>query len=405
MNKFYKILCLAFFVPILFGCAKLPNDTMRIDISPADATVSNPDRGFFKQARVIDSFSIPDYLLRGGLVRVYFHIPGSKDQPHLPQSFLAELDESLSKAKRTGTTVILRWMYDYPNFENEIFERSSLDPDQGVILHHVNQIGSVLRRHSGSISAIESGMFGFWGEQHGSRRELQSDSFMLELIGAWLSATSTAEIPILVRYPSKWTLLRQKHTSLSSRPLIGRWNDCAGAKDDPDTIGASPINLKYEDILNGGEVCQLPPAHSYSCPEMITYLHQNSFDYLNIDFFPRTISRWKEEGCFQEISNNLGYRIALVSGQLTNKSIVDITIQNQGWGKSAKHRRVFLKVNNDIPIPTSADLFYLGPGKSMSFKTKLSKEILQSDTVEIYIEDGVKLANRLGNRITFMEFK
>ncbi|PID76153.1 MAG: hypothetical protein CSB22_00625 [Deltaproteobacteria bacterium] len=64
----------------------------------------------------------------------------------------------------------------------------------------------------------------------------------------------------------------------------------------------------------GGETCQATPEqHRTDCQTALNEMEQFHWSYLNYDFYAPDITRWKDEGCYNEISKRLGYRYRLLS--------------------------------------------------------------------------------------------
>ncbi len=118
------------------------------------------------------------------------------------EAFFTSLENTLKSAQENGVTVGIRFRYD----ENGIEKPEPADFEQ--VLRHVEQIGEsgLLTKYQESISFIETGFVGCWGEQWGGK--YTSLTHKAQLLNAFMKITPLS-IPLLVRTPNtvrQWLL-------------------------------------------------------------------------------------------------------------------------------------------------------------------------------------------------------
>ena len=113
------------------------------------------------------------------------------DKP-LTDDALEGLDALLSFLKENDKNAIVRFAYD-PGYNGSADKEPALE----VMLGHVKGVCSVLNRYVNTVTAIETGLIGPWGEMHTSAAA--NPEHITPIINAFL--TFASEIPVLVRTP------------------------------------------------------------------------------------------------------------------------------------------------------------------------------------------------------------
>lgn len=70
------------------------------------------------------------------------------------------------------------------------------------------------------------------------------------------------------------------------------------------------IETKY--VGMGGESCALNLSYA-NCSSAIALLSSYHWSYLNSEYHPDVLAKWKTDGCYSEISQRLGYRFSLIN--------------------------------------------------------------------------------------------
>lgn len=312
-----------------------------------------------------------------------------KSQP-LTQDALAAFEATLDNVRQRGKSAIVRFAYDlnYNGFKN-------CDPDQSVILKHLQQIGAVYGRNTDVIQYVELGMYGSWGEMHSSHTG--TNEHIAEALQTLLECTPP-EIKIGVRRPdivATWLGVNEGNNysgfEIDSEAFqqaaqakgdtlfrVGMYNDgYLGSSSDLGTIGmgASGHQMTREMMVKwleqysshtpyGGElVANYNGEHPINTP---AYLSEEGFrthtSYLNYEWHQPTILGWKEmtyEGDeaeyngkdgFTYVENHLGYRFILRESEIAcdGRTITgSFKIENVGFGNLTKPSIATFVVRNE----------------------------------------------------------
>ena len=112
-------------------------------------------------------------------------------------------------------------------------------------------------------------------------------------------------------------------------------------------------NSKY--TIWGGETCSL--ALAGHCENSLVMSKKHHMTYLNNDYNKKVLNRWAEEGCFDEISFHIGYRL------LIDRAFITPTPEK------GKELRVALQIHNvgyAAPMnPRKVELVLVGPEKKV----------------------------------------
>ncbi len=109
----------------------------------------------------------------------------------LSDAALAKLDSVLAELNAREKSAIVRFAYD--GF-NGIADK---EPSEEMMLEHIAQICPVLNKYPNTVTAIETGMVGKWGEMHSSK--LANPQTINKLVDAFLK--NAEDFPVLVRTP------------------------------------------------------------------------------------------------------------------------------------------------------------------------------------------------------------
>ena len=123
----------------------------------------NPDRGFYdadyELNRLTDSNMFENVLSEGyTLVYAPLNLEEYNTTTVLPDSLLNTLSKNLYDANTSGIKLIFRIKY-----------RSGLngnDPSKELIMGHLNQLKPLLQHYKETISVVQAGIIGAWGEWH-----------------------------------------------------------------------------------------------------------------------------------------------------------------------------------------------------------------------------------------------
>lgn len=384
----------------------------------ASKVIVNPDRGFYVQYGGGEKHEIPhpyhikkpakfnvysdgysSYKAQATVYRLYFPLGDFYKKP-ISESYLENLNDVLAKAKTSKVTVIPRFYYVWGREKGDTF----VAPEKKIIKQHVSQLAKVINKHIQSISFIEMGFIGAWGEwhsdQYGDPYRNKESAFRRELVTHALEQFDD-RIYIALRYPADL----KKHLKSKSIHRIGLHNDCSNAR--IDTYPLHNADILTKQTPQGGEVCEQEPKGSfgassnfdkfYGCDVMVEYFNTYNFDVLNGGTYAGSNARFERQGCWQQIRDRLGYRFVL-TGSKYKDGWLHFSVTNKGFGKSFKSRKLSLLLEGR-KIETDIDVRNWLSGESYVEKIKVGEVRVKEGTFEI--EGGVVFANTTGNKVFF----
>lgn len=356
MKKFYLIPILAFWCTIGQG----QTATYTVD----NSEIVNPERGFYHHTEThssdydfLSASSLSGYRndRKVSLILRVFYLESYVDSP-IAASYLTKMQTDFNTIRESGFKTIIRFAYSDNNQD-----ANPKDAPKDVVLNHIQQLKSVIYANRDVINSLQVGFVGVYGEWYYSDNYGTGNLTTQNLLDRQEILLSVLEnfgwdIQIQVRTP------KIKENIFGSNPItpteaynltvlksrVGHYNDCF-LSDATDT-GTFTNDAEREYLendakytVNGGETCQ---TSSYSnCSNALDKLNKYSFDFLNMDYYPGVIEALENGGCMQEIKDRLGYRLELISSNLTPSSI-SITLRNTGFGHLANERRSYIVYRN-----------------------------------------------------------
>lgn len=340
--------------------------------------ISNPDQGFYRPVYVkinengamynkdVINSQTQLYHLRCDISAFSEAVNKAADKPVTDEA-LKGLDALLFFLKEKDKNAIVRFAYD-PGYSGSADKEPALD----VMLGHVESVCSVLNRYVNTVTAIETGLIGPWGEMHTSAAA--NPAHITPIINAFLTAAS--EIPVLVRTPEMIynyiNVSEDKVEEISISPdekayRLGLYNDgYLGSESDLGTYSNRERDINFLSVQNahlpfGGEVT-VPDSPLHNIEACLPEMNKIHLSYLNTEWDNRVIEKWKKtfytEACglekqyynktaFTYIQNRLGYRFVLKNSVFTysatsEKLNVRLKLQNLGFGNLNRNKRAKL---------------------------------------------------------------
>lgn len=358
-----------------------------LDYSESLEYVANPDQGFYRTSyvafypeKVEKSLSMMEdfqlYHLRMDISAFSSVVNGESDLVLTDQA-LVELENVIDYYKQNGKNVIIRFSYD-TNFEGH----ANYEPDVNMILTHIEQICPILNKFTNTITAIEVGMVGPWGEMHTST--IANADTINKLIDKYLKSTS--DIPILVRTPKMIydylgiTIDNIQNYTIEENSLayrLGLFNDgYLGSSSDLGTYTdreteTTWLSKQTEHLPYGGEVTS-PDSDLHNIEVCTPEMFKLNLSYLNYEWNYNVVQdKWQNtyytkdcgdetnyynKTAFQYIQNRLGYRLVLKESLFSYdenfKNIkIELNIKNVGFGNLNRQKDItVLFVNDDNKI-------------------------------------------------------
>lgn len=335
--------------------------------------LNNPDQGFYRPLIVKlkpDSFSHNNnnpeqvYHLRCDISQFSGVVNSEGVDKKLTDISLNGLDNYLYEIKKQNKNAVIRFCYD-PNYEGN----TNKEPSLTTIETHIIQLSEILNKHADTLTAIEAGMLGPWGEMHSSK--IATEENKAKVFKYWLQ--NTKQIPILARTPKaiftyfgKTLDEIEKYTIESNDEgyLLGLFNDCYLSTDKDTgtyvydrTRETEWLSTQNEHLPYGGETCAVSELSNLEIclPEM----HLLGLSYLNIEYHNGVIEKWKnlEYGenlgadilfygmnGFDYIKRHLGYRLILKSINVNYEKYgnyeMKIKMRNVGFGSMWKPKKI-----------------------------------------------------------------
>ena len=165
--------------------------------------IDNPDQGFYRPiyVKVTESDTTFNkniitkdtqlYHLRVDISQFSSKVNNSEDKL-LTTEALNGIEELLNHLKQNNKNAIIRFSYD-PNFGG----KANTEPNPTIIYEHIKQVSGILNKFYNTLTAIEAGLIGPWGEMHTS--VIANATYISPIIETFLANTN--RIPVLVRTP------------------------------------------------------------------------------------------------------------------------------------------------------------------------------------------------------------
>ena len=371
--------------------------------------IINPDQGFYrpviltlKPNSFVSQSNRPDqlYHLRCDISEFSGQVNSDQKDKVLTQTVLDDLDKYLSDIKKQNKNAIIRFCYS-PGFGNQ----KDKEPSFSMIEQHIKQLSEILNKHLDTLTAIEAGMIGPWGEMHSSKIATEENKALV--FKYWLE--NTKEIPILARTPKAiFTYFNKNIDEMEKFQIskdnlgyrLGLFNDCCFSNEnDVGTYSNRERETKWLSTQNdhlpyGGEVCRENNINNLeNClPEM----NLLSLSFLNYEYNSNVITKkWKQlkynstlgsDSLFYGVSgydyiySHMGYRLVIRSIDVNYKKggnfEMIINIENVGFGN------LFKTKNIDI-IYTDMNKKIISRNKVGEYKgentIKINGELLEKD--------------------------
>lgn len=340
-----------------------------ITYASSSSEVLNPERGFYQVALYGMGLADDDlsYVTNTGDTLVSFEVRlDNYRDSDITSEYLQELDLYFQNGRNAGVKFMIRVSYNFGN-----------DPDASLdqVLRHIEQLAPVFEKNKDVIAWFQAGFIGAWGEWHSSINGLDTDENKA-IIRNELFAAFPRDRPILFRYPKdiiKWypdPLTDEQAFSNSNQSRTGHHNDCFLASEDDQ--GTYPLTLYGENISREewqayisqmtrfvpmiGETCSYAPPRS-DCKTALVELELMHWTSINDAFKQEVLQSWKNQGCYLEIRNRLGYRLTLLNAEFSplikpERGIqIRINLRNVGFASPQLARPVYMVLIDQGGLP------------------------------------------------------
>ncbi|WP_260600040.1 DUF4832 domain-containing protein [Sphingomonas endolithica] len=358
-----------------------------VAFTPSREDFPNPERGFYRAggsdlAQTDRAFF--DRVFADGYRLVYARVDLSRFRTTpISAAYLAAMDQGFQAARSAGVKLIVRAVYNYP--QGETGYQAAQDAALPIVLGHLAQLKPLLARNVGVIAYVQAGFIGAWGEWHTSSNDLTTTATRARIRDAILDAVP-ADRFVQFRYPpdlDHWTapVMPSLGQTLAGGLRTGFHNDCFLASQTD--VGTFPEEAEPREKLQarmanltalapfGGETCNpaddLGAISRSDCADVVRESARYHLTYLNADYYRGLFhDRWKSQGCLDEVSRRMGYRLVLTGARVAPEARrgsalrVDVTVSNEGWARIYNRRTVEVVLVRKIDrkayrIPVDAD--------------------------------------------------
>ncbi|SFV51914.1 hypothetical protein MNB_SV-6-1317 [hydrothermal vent metagenome] len=364
----------------------------------ASVNIDNPDRGLYDSnydLNIEEEYNRFEDVRKNGYTLAYapIDLEDYLTTDKLPDKLLKTIEKNLSDASSAGVNLIFRVKYSSAVGQD--------DPTKEIAISHLNQLKAILQKHKDSISVVQAGVIGAWGEWH----DLTGDYADTD---ANYKENRRAIIDKLIEiFPDKYIQIRTPmHKELlygdaknyedigsggkitpsiafsnDTRAKIGHHNDCFLADDtDRGTYASNDINFWQKYVINdtkfapvGGETCR--DSSYLSCDNTLSQMKRYQYSYMNGVFKKGVIDRWKDEKCYQTIRENLGYRLVAKELSITHDHRymkIKLSVQNRGFASP------YIKSNMNFILDSGSKKYtYHIPVDSRTLYVNETKELIQ----------------------------
>lgn len=366
----------------------------QLHYTESTAKLDNPDQGFYLPINVTVTDSgatYPTYVVTNTTKLYHLRIDisafsanaGGTDHP-LTDAALNGIRNLLTYLRQRDKSAIVRFSYD-KGFDGH----ANFEPSLEVMLNHARQFCTVLEEYSATVTALEVGMVGPWGEMHTSTAANPEN--ISALIQAFLENTTT--IPVSVRTPQMiYNYLGisggapEGYEVPETAYRLGMFNDgYLGSATDYRTYGDREKDVAFisgqtEHLPFGGEVID-PNSTLHDITVCLPEMYQIHLSYLNELWNDQIVAKWKNvtvtENCadadslyygltaYTYIQNHMGYRFVLKNSTFKHTENFDtlkisLTLENVGFGnltKSKNAKLLFVNSNNAVVHEESVENF------------------------------------------------
>ncbi len=415
--------------------------TQNLDYSEITDKINNPDQGFYRPIYVSvtqDSVTYNENVITDATqlyhlrtdISAFSAANNETADIELTQEALTGIDNLLNTLYEKDKSAIIRFVYD-PGLNGA----SNKEPAVDMIVTHITQLAPVLNKYPNTLTAIEVGLVGPWGEMHTST--IANAETINTLIETFL--TTTEEIPILVRTPKMIynylgitidDLATYTIPSDSKAYRLGLFNDgYLGSDSDLGTYSNRETEVNWlsqqtSHLPYGGEVV-IPSSTLHDIENCLPEMFLLDLSYLNIEWNYEVIDKWEAstyteaagtdslyygKTAFEYIQNHMGYRLVLKDSVFTysedlSSLNIDFNVQNVGFGNLNREKQLTIFFEDSAGNLVSEDIGkYKGENH---FSISISKDVidqLTTGTHEVYLKlhDGnekysLRFANNLWN--------
>ena len=306
---------------------------------------------------------------KGSIVLVHYYLKNFRSTTTLPAAVLNGFDEDMQVLRSRGMKAIIRFSYADRD-ENDTAE----DAPFNIVQSHINQYKSHWQANADVIFCFQAGIIGAWGEWYYTRNygnhATTTNNARRQVVDALLDAVP-ADRCIQLRTPLFKTSYIGNTTPLNAseawkntpKARLGHHNDAFLYHADnmgtyTDTAKQKPylaqetlyVPIGGESDITDASQAQTEASRNATVAEM-SRLH---WTFIQSGYSTVVTNMWRNNGTFDELNRNMGYRYQLVSATLPDqvtagaKANISIKIKNVGYAPLYNERPAYivLKLGN-----------------------------------------------------------
>ena len=339
-----------------------PDDAVEgtaVEFFESSGTLVNPERGLYSAHEFHSDkdspLSVGDVKARRAtghsVLLLEFYLKDFMGS-NISAKYVKNIQASLDALREGGVKAIVRFAYTQSESENP------WDANVDQVLTHIAQLKSTLQKYEDVIFVLQAGFIGVWGEWYyttnfttDSNRKKVSDA-LLEVLPAsrQIELRTPAFKMRLYNYALKDTLSAATAHDRSVKSRLAGHNDCFGADASDKGTFASDTDREFwkadtRYTIMGGETCAV--SDYCLCDQTLQDLKDYHWTYLHDGYHQGVLSRWKEDGCFNEIEEKLGYRLVLQDVhydaiEAGNRCKLTLRLDNKGYAAPMNPREAWL---------------------------------------------------------------
>ena len=306
---------------------------------------------------------------KGSIVLVHYYLKNFRSTTTLPAAVLNGFDEDMAVLRSKGMKAIIRFSYADRD-ENDTAE----DAPFNIVQSHINQYKSHWQANADVIFCFQAGIIGAWGEWYYTsnygNHATTTNNARRQVVDALLDAVP-ADRCIQLRTPLFKTSYIGNTTPLNAseawqntpKARLGHHNDAFLYHADnmgtyTDTAKQKPylaqetlyVPIGGESDITDASQAQTEASRNATVAEM-SRLH---WTFIQSGYSTVVTNMWRNNGTFDELNRNMGYRYQLVSATLPDhvtagaKADISIKIKNVGYAPLYNERPAYivLKIGN-----------------------------------------------------------
>ena len=401
-----------------------------VNYTASTSIIANPERGLQKYSKntsggsysLINQTTLINNRIGSDKITVlyrYIMLENYMNTDIIDSTYLNNLQTDFTRIRNAGVKVIPRIAYN-------ITTTASTQPSKSRIIAHIEALSSTINANKDVILSIQAGSIGLYGEWFYTDSSVEFGDQSNVSPSQWLNRQNVVDamlnnfqdVPIQLRTGKAkremyGSTLISDLTAYQNTPLarIGFYNDALlnsyGDQGTYEIIGqcTNPVgSVDYNLISNAG--IYLPNTGESngfnSCNGGLRTSGANAtyefnllnFSVINRDYELNVWQGWIDQGYYDEILKNMGYRLVLSSSTLNGNNLT-LNINNVGYAKILFQKNVYIVLRNSLNVEykrlLSIDIRTLNKGLN-TFNFNIPNDV-PDDTYDLFLHISDKNAS------------